>query len=131
MLPAAALAIAVLATPASAHHSFGRYNMTEISEIEGLVNKFEWSNPHSWLFVDVAKAGETPVTYGFELQSVGELLRRGWSKSIVKPGEKVKVKFRPLRDGNPAGLLVSAERDGKLVGSSFGPPPAEAPPDTK
>jgi Family of unknown function (DUF6152) len=126
-----ALVLAAWITPASAHHSFGRYNMAEISEIEGVVNKFEWSNPHSWLFVDVGGGSEAAKTYGFELQSVGELLRRGWSKTIVKPGEKVKIKFRPLRDGSPAGLLVSAERDGKMVGNPFGPPPAEVPPDAK
>jgi hypothetical protein len=126
----AAVIIAIV-SPASAHHSFGRYNMSELSEIEGFVNKFEWSNPHSWLFVDVAKGDEAPVTYGFELQSVGEMLRRGWTKTIVKPGEKVKVKFRPLHDGNPAGLLVSAEKDGKRIGNSVDPPPVEVPADGK
>lgn len=116
-----------LSSSAFAHHSFGRYNMAETSEIEGVVNKFEWSNPHSWLFVDVTAPDKTVVTYGFELQSVGELLRRGWTKTIVKPGERLKVKFRPLRDGTPAGLLVSAERDGKPIGNPFGPPPEAAP----
>src|ERR1700759_3090526 len=95
--------VAAIAGPAFAHHSFGRYDMTATSEIDGVVNKFEWSNPHSWLFVDVTTK-DAVVTYGFELQSVGELLRRGWHKTIVKPGEKLKVKFRPLRDGTPAGL---------------------------
>ena len=98
--------------------------MNKMSEIEGKVSKFEWSNPHCWLFVDVASSNGAPVTYGFELQSVGEMLRRNWKKTTVKPGDQLKVKFRPMRDGTPAGLLVSAEKDGQMVGTFAGPPPA-------
>jgi Family of unknown function (DUF6152) len=127
----AALVLGVTAVPASAHHSFGQYEMSKVSEIEGTVNKFEWSNPHCWLFVDVAAAnGGAPVTYGFELQSVGEMLRRGWKKTSVKPGEKVKVKFRPMRDGTPAGLMASVEKDGQLVGIALGFGAPAAPPGT-
>jgi hypothetical protein len=124
----AVFAVSVV-VPARAHHSFGRYEMTKASEIEGTVHKFEWSNPHCWLFVDVAAADGATVTYGFELQSVGEMLRRGWKKTVVKSGDKVKIKFRPMRDGTPAGLLTSAELDGKVVGNvpNFGAVPITPP----
>jgi hypothetical protein len=127
----AAIAVSVIGS-ALAHHSFGRYEMTKVSEIEGSVHTFEWSNPHCWLFVDVAPASGAAVTYGFELQSVGEMLRRGWKKTSLRSGDKVKIKFRPLRDGTPAGLMVTAELDGKVVGnvSGFGaptPPPPTTP----
>jgi hypothetical protein len=124
---AAALAISVAAGPAFAHHSFGHYDMEKTAEIEGTVNKFEWSNPHCWLFVDVAAANGAPVTYGFELQSVGEMLRRGWKKTSVKGGDRLKVKYRPMRDGTPGGLLVTAEKDGQMLGGISG----VAPPATK
>jgi Family of unknown function (DUF6152) len=117
------LGLATASGVAFAHHSFGHYSMDKTTEIEGIVSKFEWSNPHCWLFVDVVAANGKSVTYGFELQSVGEMLRRGWKKNTVKPGEKLKVKFRPMRDGTPAGLLVSAERDGQRIGSFGGAPP--------
>src|SRR5262245_14569170 len=106
--------------PARAHHSFGLYDMEKVSEIEGTVHKYEWTNPHCWLFVDVARADGKAVTYGFELSSVGEMLRRGWKKTSVAYGEKVKVKFRPMRDGSPAGLMVSAEKQGKVIGAEPG-----------
>ena len=115
-LAVAALVIASLASPAFSHHSFGHYDMTKLAEIEGTVHRYEWSNPHCWLFVDVASASGEPVTYGFELSSVGEMLRRGWKKSTVKFGDKIKVKYRPMVDGTPAGLLVSAEKDGAALG---------------
>jgi Family of unknown function (DUF6152) len=116
-----AFAGAIVTAPALAHHAFGHYDMNKMSEIEGTVHKYEWTNPHCWLFVDVASANGKPVTYGFELSSVGEMLRRGWKKTTVKYGDKVKVKFRPMRDGTPAGLLVSAEKDGTVVGNFSGP----------
>jgi Family of unknown function (DUF6152) len=112
----AALTWSIGVVPASAHHSFGRFDMAQTSEIEGSIRKFEWSNPHCWLFVSVPSSDGADVTYGFEMSSVGELLRRGWTKTALKPGDKAKITFRPLRDGSPAGLLMSATKDGQMVG---------------
>ena len=117
----------VAATPAFAHHSFGRYDMAKTSEITGAVSKWEWSNPHCWLFVDVAAPDGKTVTYGFELRSVGELLRTGWTKTSVKPGDMVTVSFRPMRDGSPAGLMASVVKDGKPIGGRGAPPPPPPP----
>ena len=114
----AAALIGGVAGPASAHHSFAFYDMTKTAEITGTVRKFEWSNPHSWLFVVVKTPSGAEVTYGFEMSSVGEMLRRGWKKTSVKPGDKIKVAFRPKRDGAPDGLLTNAWfGDGKMVGN--------------
>ena len=124
-----AVAGSIAAAPSTAHHSFGRYDMTKTSGIEGAVRKFEWSNPHCWLFVDVASADGASVTYGFEMQSVGEMMRRGWKKTSVKPGDKVKVSFRPLRDGAPAGLITSVnDADDKPIGVWTRATDAESPP---
>jgi hypothetical protein len=109
--------------PVAAHHSFAMFDMTKISTIEGTVQKFEWSNPHSWLFVEAMGPDGTATTYGFEMQSVGELLRRGWTKVAVRPGDKVKVTFHPYRDGSPAGQFQSVwTSDGTLIGKPMVPP---------
>ncbi len=119
--------LAISAVPATAHHSFGHYNMTKVSEIEGVVSKWEWGNPHCWLFVDVAAGGKT-TTYGFELSSPGELLRRGWKRTSVKVGDKLKVSFRPMRDGTPAGLMTNArDASGAIIGRAGAPPMPGAP----
>jgi Family of unknown function (DUF6152) len=122
---AAALTWGVGVAPACAHHSFGLFDMSKTSDIEGTVVKLEWSNPHCWLFVMVGSADGTEVSYGFELTSVGEMIRRGWTKTAVKPGDKVKVKFHPVRDGRPAGYMMTVmTADGRYVGR---PPDAQAP----
>ena len=112
---------------ADSHHAFGFYDMKKTSEIHGTVTKYEWSNPHSWLFVTVP-AEDGTTEYGFEMVSVGELLRRGWAKNSVKPGDPIQVRFHPLRDGRHGGLLLSASHgDGKLIGKPLPPPPPQAP----
>ena len=125
----AAVVLGRMAQPASAHHSFGHYDMTKTVEISGSVSRFEWSNPHCWLFVDVvATPGAASVTYGFEMQSVGELLRAGYKKTSFKYGDRVTIRFRPMRDGTPAGLLASAlDGEGKSIGRRGEPPPNPAP----
>jgi hypothetical protein len=113
--------------PAASHHAFGFYDMKKTSEIHGTVTKYEWSNPHSWLFVTVSSDAGT-TEYGFEMVSVGELLRRGWAKNSVKPGDPIRVTFHPLRDGRHGGLLLSASHgDGKLIGKPLPPPPPQTP----
>jgi hypothetical protein len=117
-LIAVSSAVALFGAPTFAHHSFGRYDMAKQVAIEGQVVRFEWSNPHCWLFVDVEGKDGKRVTHGFEMSSVGEMLRRGWVKTSLKAGERVKVDYRPLRDGTPGGLLMSGySGDGKLIGN--------------
>jgi hypothetical protein len=124
---AAALSLCVGASPVSAHHSFGLFDMSKTAEIEGTVVKLEWSNPHCWLFIESGPSSDAAaVNYGFELTSVGEMTRRGWTKISVKPGDKIKVTYHPVRDGRPAGYMMSVmTEDGKYIGR---PPPANAPP---
>jgi hypothetical protein len=125
---AAALSFTVAAPAVYAHHSFGLFDMSKTTEIRGTIVKLEWSNPHCWLFLASGPSSDgEAVNYGFEMTSVGEMTRRGWNKTSVKPGDKVKVTFHPVRDGRPAGYMVSVmTEDGKYVGR---PPEAQnAPP---
>ena len=125
---AAVLTVGSGLRPAVAHHSFGLYDMTKSLEVEGTVSKFEWSNPHCWLFVKVAAPNAAEIAYGFEMSSVGEVIRRGWTKHALNPGDRVKVQYHPLRDGRPAGYLMTATVDGKLIGRPLGGPLAPSPP---
>jgi Family of unknown function (DUF6152) len=124
---AATLSFSVAGPPVFAHHSFGLFDMSKTAEVEGTIVKLEWSNPHCWLFLASGPSETEAVNYGFEMTSVGEMTRRGWTKTSVKPGDKVKVTFHPVRDGRPAGYMMSVMMTdtGKYIGR---PPEQTAPP---
>jgi hypothetical protein len=93
---------------ASAHHSFAVFDMSQQKTIEGTVSDFQWTNPHTWTWVDV-KADDGSVTkYGFEGMSPNFLGRRGWSKNTLKPGDHVKIVYAPLKSGEPGGTFLRA-----------------------
>ena len=90
---------------ALAHHSFSAFNTETEKTITGTVNRFEWTNPHTRIWVDVNEGGKV-VTWGVEGMSPNYLSRRGWSKNTFKPGDKVSLTIRPMRDGSAGGMFV-------------------------
>ena len=119
---AATIVTAVAA--ASAHHSFAPFNTDTEKTITGVVNRFEWTNPHTWIWIDVTDEKGTVTTWGVEGMSPNYLSRRGWTKTTFKPGDKATVVVRPMRDGSPAGMFVRATlADGKQL--TFGADPAQ------
>jgi hypothetical protein len=103
LLGAAALA----APPALSHHSFAMFDVQQEVTLSGTVREFQWTNPHSWLQVDVARGGST-VEYSIELGSPNSMSRRGWRRTTFKPGDKITLVMNPMRDGSAGGALVHA-----------------------
>ena len=93
----------------SAHHSFAVFDMTAEKTITGVVSKFEWTNPHTFIFVDVTNDKGVTETWAIEGMSPNYLGRRGWSKNSVKPGEKITMSIRPLKEGKPGGMFIRAQ----------------------
>ena len=92
-------------TPATAHHSFAMFDMTKSVRLEGTVKRFEWTNPHSWIFLEVIGPGSTPEQWTIELPSAGALAREGWNKNYLRVGERVILHINPLKDGRKGGNL--------------------------
>ena len=110
LLPILPLALCVAAVvPAAAHHSFAAFDMANQKTITGAVKQVDWTNPHIWIWIDVANDKGGTDTYGFEGMSPNFLARRGWSRTTLQTGMKVTVQYRPLKDGKPGGMLVSAK----------------------
>ena len=101
-----------------AHHA-GTMFSDEVKEISGTVKEFQFTNPHSWIQVMVeTKPGAAPQEWSVEWGSPNQLGRRGIRPSTFKPGAKVTMRIRPMRDGSPAGGFVGAKfADGATVGS--------------
>jgi len=112
---------------ASAHHSFAVFDMSQQKTIEGTVSDFQWTNPHTWTWVDVKNADGSVTKYGFEGMSPNFLGRRGWSKNTLKPGDHVKITYAPLKSGDPGGTFLRATlQDGTemvMFGGGPAPPP--------
>jgi hypothetical protein len=119
------------ARPATAHHSFAPFDMNAEKTVNGTVKQIEWTNPHTWVWLDVTNDQGIVETWGFEGMSPNFLARRGWSRTTLKPGDKISVVFRPLRDGKHGGMFVSAKLpEGRvltMMGSGGASEPAASP----
>ena len=100
----AGLTAALLAAPASAHHSAAMYNETVSTEFQATVKVLEWTNPHAWLSV-VEETAEGETEWTLELGSPIQLARQGWRPKTVVPGDAVTVTFHPHKDGVKSGIL--------------------------
>jgi hypothetical protein len=103
----AGIAAALFAAPALAHHSFAMFDADKTIEMVGTVKEFQWTNPHSWLQVNVTDATGKTVEWSLEMGSPGGLARGGWRPKTVVPGDKVTVTAHPLKDGSPGGQLLT------------------------
>jgi hypothetical protein len=100
--------VAAGASRAAAHHSFAPFNLAAEKTISGTVKSFEWTNPHTWLWIDVPNDKGGVDTWGVEGMSPNYLARRGWSKTTFAYGDKVTVVVRPMKDGSNGGMFVKA-----------------------
>lgn len=108
------LAGLALATPSFAHHSAVMFDDTKEITVTGVVKEFQYTNPHSWLLVDVTNEDGTVTTWGFEAEGPSTLGRSGIRKSDFPAGTEITITGNPMRDGRPAAIWVRATRgDGK------------------
>jgi hypothetical protein len=110
-------ALLVFTPPLPAHHSFAaQYDDTKPIVLTGSVTKLEWMNPHARFYVDVKDASGKVTNWEFELANLNGLIRRGWTRNSLKPGDIITVDGFLAKDGSP---LVNAKSvkmsDGKTV----------------
>ena len=85
---------------AFAHHAFSaEYDKARKVTVQGTVVRFEWTNPHVWLYVDTKEADGKTVQWQCEGGSPNALTRAGWSKDIFKQGDAVTIDAYGAKDG--------------------------------
>ena len=119
------LTLAVASAPlALAHHSYAMFDMSKTLTLQGTIRDFQWTNPHSWIWIDVPDAKGATEQWGIEGMSPNYLARRGWSKHTLKPGDKVSMLIHPLKGAEHGGSFLSVTlADGSVMRQSGGPPP--------
>ena len=111
------LAAAAFTVPAWAHHSFAaEFDGSRAMRLTGTITRIEWTNPHSYFYIDVKDARGAVVNWGCEGAGPGALTRRGWSKGDVKLGDTLIVDGYPAKDGSH---IIDARRvtlpDGRVI----------------
>jgi hypothetical protein len=106
---------------ALAHHSFAMFDPDKVMTLTGTVKEFRWVNPHSALFVQVDGSSDPDKLWAVEMTSPSNLTRRGWTRTTLKPGDRVSVEINPLRDGRHGGGFRSATMldSGRVLGGSL------------
>jgi hypothetical protein len=105
-----ALAACAVALPVMAHHSGAMFDATREVTLTGTVKEFQYTNPHSWLLVDVKGNDGKVTTWGFEAEGPSTLTRAGIRRSDFVAGTPITIKGNPHRDGRPAATWASATR---------------------
>ena len=105
------LAIAFLAVSAAAHghHSFAIYDADHPRTLEGVVQEFRWTNPHTWVFLEVAGADGTETVWEIEHGPINMLSRQGWTRTTLEPGDRVRIEVHPAHTGQPLGRFIDFE----------------------
>jgi hypothetical protein len=110
-----AMAFGLQLGTAVAHHSGVMFDGGKLIEVSGVVKEFQYTNPHSWLLVDVTNDDGTVTTWGFEAEGPSTLMRAGIRLSTLPPGTPITIRGNPMRDGRPAAAWVDAVVNGEKI----------------
>ena len=92
---------------AAAHHSAAMFDRDKQVSLAGTIVQFEWTNPHSWIQIDVPNENGSVDRWSVECNSPNNLVRMGWKSTSLKPGDKVTILIHPLRTGDRGGSFLS------------------------
>lgn len=121
VLPGVALGVLVTVTSVEAHHSFAMFDRDTQIVKTGVVQRWAFNNPHSWLYVNVKNEDGTETLWSFEGSAPPSLVSRGITGATFEPGDTVQFMYCPLRDGRPGGAIGWAKlEDGKYVNPADG-----------
>ena len=95
----AGLGVLVASRSARAHHSTAMYDMANPMTVKGEVKRFEWTNPHAFIFIDVKDSKGVATEWEIEMMSLNHLRSYGWVRTTVKPGDVISATGAPAKNG--------------------------------
>jgi hypothetical protein len=121
------LGLACTAPVLEAHHSGAMFDYTKVVQLTGVVKEFQYTNPHSWLLVDVTDSDGKVTTWGFEAEGPSTLLRAGIRRGDLPPGTPITIRGNPMKDGRSGAAWIDAVVAGNTLNprNGFAVVPAE------
>jgi hypothetical protein len=118
-MSAAAVLLGFSTAAVQAHHAFAaQYDRDQPVELTGTVTKVEWLNPHARFYIDAPDPDNDGATFNwnFELASPNNLMRQGWRRDSLKPGDVITVTgWRARKDPHVANARNVTDADGKRL----------------
>lgn len=103
---------------AYAHHSTAMYDMANPVTVKGTVKRFEWTNPHAFIYLEVKDDKGATTEWEIELMSLNHLRSYGWIRTTVKPGDVITATGGAARSGAPSMIAGVVELpDGRKIRS--------------
>jgi Family of unknown function (DUF6152) len=90
--------------PLVAHHGTGMYDMSHPVTVTGVVKRFEWTNPHAYIYMDVKDDKGKMVEWSVEMMALNHLKSYGWSRNLVQPGDMISCTGGAAKSGAPTML---------------------------
>ena len=111
---------AALASAASAyaHHSTAMYDMNHPVTVSGVVKRFEWTNPHAFVYLEVKDDKGNVVDWEVEMMSLNHLRGYGWTRDTIKVGDTISCTGGAAKSGAPS-MISSYMKlgDGRMIKS--------------
>jgi hypothetical protein len=96
--------LAGASVPLLAHHGTGMYDMSHPTTVTGVVKRFEWTNPHAYIYLEVKDEKGKAVEWAIEMMALNHLKSYGWSRNLVQPGDVITCTGGAAKSGTPAML---------------------------
>lgn len=113
-----------IAAASPAHHSPAVFDRTKEVKLAGSVKEFRWSNPHSFIELEVRNEKGETENWAVEMNPPSYLVKAGWTSRTVKPGDVVTIMINPLRTNEKVGKFVSLTLPGGQKLTETAPSPA-------
>jgi len=103
----------------SAHHSPIAFDGERVVQIQGTVARFDWSNPHVYIYLTSTEAGGEPVEWQIESDWTNDLIRAGWTADSLRPGDRITARVHPARNSrlHYSNLISLQKQDGTILAS--------------
>src|SRR5688500_8698744 len=108
--------LALCAAAATAHHSAAQFDFAQRVTIEGIVKEFNVTNPHTWASVEITDEKRGTRIAEYEGHSASHFYRAGYTRDLVKVGDKIAILIAPRKDGEDGGFIQAFTVNGKTIG---------------